>query len=230
MIHVLCSNCNTHLADTDVQRLDWPLTGEMFSVVFDGWYLRPGMLNLDIFCPACNMFPFFHDPYTAGGNAVGKTLNILGVDGKPVVMSVKQILMTVPRKPGVREVSPAPISAPTDTDILAGEKPTFPCPSCGAKRNFHKKGCPTQAHPALAAPPAEETPKHLREFEKHRQYREANPDPAGRLASIDARARSGPDGENTPVTAAEVAEVERERESKLPSRNTEGLRKLSPGL
>ena len=42
MIEILCSSCNTYLADTDKARLDWPLTAEMFDVKYPGWSLRPG--------------------------------------------------------------------------------------------------------------------------------------------------------------------------------------------
>jgi len=164
MIHILCYSCNTHIADTDVQRLDWPLTGEMFSVVYPGWFLRPGMLNLDIFCPACGQFPFSHDPYTAGANAVGKNLNIRGADGKPVVMTVKQILILesvgCQRVPVQATSGPgfAPEEALTQpkSEKIARSGPTggitghqgthslrdqFPCLTCGAKKRFHKKGC-----------------------------------------------------------------------------------------
>lgn len=93
MIRVLCYSCHTYIANTDAARLDWPLFGEMFTVVYQGWFLRPGKLNLDIFCPVCGAFPFSHDPYTAGGNAVGKNLMVRGEDGKPVVRTVKQLLL-----------------------------------------------------------------------------------------------------------------------------------------
>ena len=223
MIKVLCASCNTHLFNTDLARLDWPLTGAMFDVVFPGWWIHPRTINLDIFCPACDAFPFYWDGSVPG--AVGKNLNIEGADGKPVVISVKQILMggnrtwvrQVVQSDGTITHEPAP--TPSEKMLQAIQPPNaFPCPSCGAKKRFHKKGCPIKPKPVNPGKKveavADETPKHLREFEKHRQYRKTNPDPAGILSSIDARARSGPDGKDTPPSQAEITEIERERVSR----------------
>ena len=193
MIQVLCYSCSTHLANTDVARLDWPLTGEMFTVIYPGWFLRPGPLNLDLFCPACGQFPFSHDPFTAGGNAVGKNLNVRGVDGKPVVMTVKQILM------GTQKES-VPVGLPVSLDpsgsrSAAGVKPAspFPCPSCGAKKRFHKKGCIAKARMPTPEIPGEAP---------------AIADP--HLLAMESRVSSGPERSEEP-TAQDLRDLERDR-------------------
>lgn len=174
MIHVLCMSCHTHLADTDVTQLDWPLFGEYFSVVFPGWYLRPGMLNLDVYCPACGAFPFGYNPHESGGNAVGKNLCIEGPrsradrSGKPMVLTVKQILL------GSREPAPLSQGEPPTLKTIHGETPQgkmpgprkevspggkpaeFPCSACGAKKRFHKKGCVLKAENPFSFVPPEQ--------------------------------------------------------------------------
>jgi len=201
-----------------VDRLDWPLTGEMFNVVYPGWYLRPGMLNLDIFCPACQMFPFNHDPNIAGGNAVGKALNVRGADGKPVVMTVKQILLTdyrtafrveptlMPENDGRREQQGADLALPDKSAQSPGEKPAFPCPICGAKKRFHKKGCTAAAVPSN---PTAEVREH------------APLDPI--LLDIEARVSSGPDRDGQP-TIDDLKDLERDRERRASGRPEPELR------
>ena len=149
MIHILCYRCGSHIADTDVARLDWPLRGEMFDVKAPGWFLRPGQFNLDIFCPVCSQFPFHYDTSVPG--AVGKALNIKGKDGKPTVMTVKQILMggyypmvqdvMSPSRVRSAVVDPtAPVKEPAPTSM-----PEWPCLECGAKKRFHRAGCSKKA-------------------------------------------------------------------------------------
>ena len=96
-------------------------------------------MTLDIFCPVCSQFPFSHDPYTAGGNAVGKNLNLKGADGKPMVATIKQILMG--SEGHVEMKQPAVPPAMAQPKII-----TPPCPMCGSSPNFggiitHQVGC-----------------------------------------------------------------------------------------
>ncbi len=265
MIQVLCASCNTHLMNTDVGRLDWPLAGEMFDVIYPGWWLRPGLLNLDIFCPACGSYPFFWDGSVPG--AVGKNLNVRGADGKPAVMTIKQILMGLSvESVGCQRVPVQATSSPTfiapeegithskseriarsgpsggitghqGTHSLSTQSKPPPCPSCGAKPSrggvvsFHKKGCQTkvlqiihQEEPVQMSQD-EPAPAFIREMERHRKIREANPDPAGLMAPIEAAVKSGPDREDTPPTPGELAEIERGREA----RREKPEAKLRPG-
>lgn len=227
-IHVLCSSCNTHLADTDINRLDWPLMGEMFSVVFPGWYLRPGMMNLDVFCPACGAFPFHYNPHEAGGNAVGKNLTVMGADGKPVVMSIKQILVSASCLQFERSIvhGDGTISKePCDADyvplssIKEAIKKEFPCPTCGAKKRFHKKGCALKisAENILkSVPPATqeaviEMDKHARLSELKDRDRAHNPlvaSIAGRVQGMSADKGDGP------PTEREIQEVLADRQAR----------------
>ena len=216
MIEVLCYACSTHIANTDVARLDWPLTGEMFDSVFPGWRLRPGPLNLDIFCPACGTpegecFPFSHDPYVSGGNAVGKNLNIRGADGKPVIMTVKQILMSnIGWKQLVPELQ-APVSVP---DLL----PAFPCPACGAKKRFHKKGCSAEAELNQMIEDKKNrafkriislTPEELA-LQERPQPQAAAPQADPHLRNIEARL-SAADAPGDTLTPRELADLEQGR-------------------
>jgi hypothetical protein len=231
MIQVLCYSCSTHIANTDVDRIDWPLTGEMFSPIYPGWYLRPGPLNLDVFCPACQMFPFNHDPNVAGGNAVGKALNVRGADGKPVVMTVKEILINyvgtvTAGNPGenpspdythnaFREPAPLASENGENFDILA-QKPVFPCPSCGAKKRFHKKGCTAGLVEAFGEKIEAEIAHHHEAIAKTQM-----PDP--HLATMEARVSSGPDRDETPTTD-DLKDLERDRERRASGRPEPELR------
>ncbi len=71
----------------------------------------------------------------------------------------------------------------------------------------------------------EDTPAYIRELERHRQMREANPDPADLMKPIEAAVKSGPDREDTPPTPGELAEIERGREA----RREKAEPKLRPG-
>ena len=191
MIQVLCYSCHTYLANTDVARLDWPMSGEMFDVVYPGWSLRPGQLNLEVWCPACGQFPFSHDPYTHGGSAVGKNLNIRGADGKASVMTIKQILLGQ-----LLDLPSSPDQTVLVVDKLYGPpspKPAFPCPSCGAKKRFHKKGCPTQPCVEVPVAKAQMSDPHL--------------------TAMESRVSRGPDQSVEP-TPEEIKAVARERENR----------------
>ncbi|MFA4904652.1 MAG: hypothetical protein WC600_18145 [Desulfobaccales bacterium] len=225
MIAVLCYSCSTHISNTDVDRLDWPLLGDMFSPAYPGWYLRPGPLNLDIFCPICSRFPFHHDPYTAGGGAVGKFLNVRGADGKPVVMTVKQILMQAwgaPLEMTYAVSQPQPLitikSIQEEVDKLTGMNENmpkeFPCPSCGAKKRFHKKGCTVtwgDRSPEVRGGESQisgEQPPQV-----------ADP----HLLAMEARVSSGPERSETP-TADDLKDLERDRELRASDRPDPELR------
>jgi hypothetical protein len=216
------------------------------------------------------MFPFNHDPNVAGGNAVGKALNVRGPDGKPVVMTVKEILMgdafraepalvsvngkdeaaTDPRRvPGDAAIlaqspaqkpqgkapgeannfrEPAPLElgdgvtlAPRDTvngkiGKTAARPPAqelaFPCPSCGAKKRFHKKGCMTQA--------TEEEKAKLPVMAEAIQ-KQVFSDP--HLLAMEARVSSGPDRDETP-TLEDLKDLERDRECRASGRPDPELR------
>lgn len=146
MIQVLCHSCSTHLMNTDLERLDYPLRGEMFDVVVPGWFLRPGPINLDIFCPYCQMYPFTWDPSVHG--AVGKYLCIKGPDGKPLDLTIKQILMGDLATP--KHSQSGPVIQADGMGVIKGLKvdkksskqsSEWPCPECGAKKRFHRAGC-----------------------------------------------------------------------------------------
>lgn len=172
-ITVLCWVCGTPLLTTDADRLDWPLRGEMFSPLQPNFLLRPGLLNLDIFCISCGMFPFNYDPGLPG--AIGKGLKIKGPDGKPLITTIKQILMT---SPGQLAASSESKSHEDAAAAGGNDKPLseWPCPECGAKKNFHRKNCSkhlgaenTKHAPADASVPGadarpaspDKNPKHI---------------------------------------------------------------------
>lgn len=227
MIKVLCSSCHTHLADTDINRLDWPLMGEMFSIVSSGWYLRPGMLNLDVFCPACGAFPFHYNPHQAGGNAVGKNLTVREADGKPEVKTIKELLLSQYRDAVIIPTKIIHSIAPnaTTTIKVGNSTPEFPCPHCGAKKRFHKKGCALK-QTSVGEGPAdthvlEERPNVLQEnqpLDKHARLsalkdRQRAESPliasiAGRVGGMSADKGTGP------ATEAEVRELLADRESR----------------
>lgn len=209
MIRILCSKCNTHIADTDRERLDWPMTGEMFSVRYQGWFLRSGLLDLNVWCPACGSFPFSHDPYVAGANAVGKNLNVRGPGGKPVLMTVKQILMG-----GYRPMTPdvaSPVQPPfkPEVPLVSGEcvvsnpemkgglvvpphpNQEWPCPECGAKKRFHRSNCSRKGM-ATKAP-----------LDPH-------------VLAMEARVKAGgPSAETDEIPPEEVAAMLAEREQRM---------------
>ena len=145
VVKVLCASCNTHLLNTDAQRLDYPMKGEMFDVVVQGWYLRQGPINLDIFCPICQMYPFFWNGSMPG--AVGNSLKTRGADGNPEILTVKQILMGGYR-PMVQDMQTPtqgglviPPITETKAKASTGSTSEWPCPECGAKKRFHRAGC-----------------------------------------------------------------------------------------
>jgi hypothetical protein len=141
-ITVLCWTCSTHILSTDVGRLDWPLRGEMFSQVQPNFVLRPGTLNLDIFCPVCGQFPFHYDPGVPG--AIGKGLRILGGDGKSLHTTIKEILLNATGQPEADQGPSSPLGEePAASGAGDGDTPApeWPCPECGAKKRFHRKGC-----------------------------------------------------------------------------------------
>ena len=149
-ITILCWICSTPIFTTDAERLDWPLRGEMFSPLYPNFVLRPGPLNLEIFCVSCKQFPLHYDPYTPGGNAVGKSLKIKGPNGKPLVTTIKQILLNATGLPMADQggaAPPHPVPDPDEESVASGAgasrtpAPEWPCPECGAKKRFHRKGC-----------------------------------------------------------------------------------------
>ena len=213
-IPILCFHCSTHIADTDVARLDWSLHGEMFTAIYPGWTLRPGMLDLNIWCPVCSMFPFHHDPYTAGGNAVGKNLKVKGADGKPVILTVKQIIMgytpiAEAQKAFAKEVMTTILPPPSKPQPVIHEYTNTPMEkgSKQAPQGFKPDGREDFKAPVDLAPD----------------------DP--RLKNMEAILKSGPDRGDGPVTEEEVNQLMSERGDKAPliERVTGGDPELRPG-
>lgn len=141
--------CGTHLFNTDSVRLHFPLAGEMFDPVVPNIYMRPGYLNLDIFCPICGAFPFWPDGRKTGFRGVGRNLKTRGPDGKPKIMPVEDILAMPLMDVNWPKIDPPPAKEAVDKAVKElfeqckpELEPEFPCPECGAKRRFHRKGCP----------------------------------------------------------------------------------------
>lgn len=227
------------------------MEGNMFDIVFPGWFLRPGPLNLDVFCPVCGAFPLHYDPHTPGGNAVGKNLSIQGPDGRPVVLTVKQILMGAnPAQVIDKAVQPVKQSSHTPMieppgicpdckgvlhethvckpqEVAATPNKEFPCPYCGAKKRFHKKGCDLQMAKATGefiksfpkdAPPiiqpinyGPKTDKHAKYFERLDRQKAQDPFVAALAGSVSGK--RGDTGEGPP-TPEELAEVLADREAR----------------
>ena len=136
--------CGTHLFNTDSVRLHFPLAGEMFDSVVPNIYMRPGYLNLDIFCPICGAFPFWPDGRKTGFRGVGRNLKTRGPDGKPKIMPVEDILAMPLMDVNWPSIDPPPAKEAVDKavkELFDESAKEFPCPECGAKRNIHKKGC-----------------------------------------------------------------------------------------
>lgn len=252
-VPILCFSCHTHLMNTDVARLDWPLTGEMFDCIFPGWSLRPGPLNLEIFCPVCMQFPFHHNPYIAGGNAVGKNLCVKGADGKAVVMTIKDILLSshplvIPAGAlkGPPNILPSQqwTTAPPLDPKPRYQKAKGPCPHCGNRPNAsgsirHKKSCillfpprgGSKVQEVSTPPPGAKPPitppcpmcGGRPDAEREIVHGEGCPVKA-REEAVKARVKvGGPLGDGS-VTTEEAAEAVAERGHKAFGKSTEGLR------
>lgn len=221
--------CNTHLLNTDSVRLHFPLAGEMFDPVVPNLIMRPGYLNLDIFCPVCGAFPFWPDGRKSGFRGVGRNLKTRGPDGKPKVVSVEQILgaamvvnlvdheaMDVLRSDQSGKNSP-----------LEPIEPPWPCQECGAKSRLHKKVCSKFVPPrgklmsgeAVAKPKTQEVAASP----------QSPPDqvPEWIVARVETVDSVPPDA---PPTEREISEVAMERERRaMFEKNTNSLRPIQEG-
>lgn len=116
-MEILCSHCKQHILNLNLEKLAWPLDRKMFTParVFNDWKLSPALI--DAYCPLCEQFPFFVD--TANGGLAPR-LMVRGEDGRATMSPLIELM---------------------GKKIASKVEHEFPCPHCGAKKRFHKKGC-----------------------------------------------------------------------------------------
>lgn len=214
MITVLCFSCNSPIQTIDPETLEYPFKGEMFTPINANFKLRPGKLDLDIYCPVCFGFPFYYSESVPQHQHVGPYLSVKGPDGRPAMMPVAEIkaMKSDPKPQNVTKK----VDKPQKTNQTEGKT----CPECGAKANrsgkitFHKKGCPIvtgksrESEPLSQGEPSEPANKKATPGEK------PAPDPF--LADLEKQVTRGArDAEADPrATREEIAEMGRERDTR----------------
>lgn len=205
MIPILCMSCGTHILNTDAIRLHFPLSGEMFDTVVENFILRPGYLNLDIFCPRCMAFPFYHDGTSKGFKGVGRYLKTFDANGKETMLdidAIKEIYKNCNKKM-VNSIEKA-----NNIDITNNNK-EFPCEECGSKKNFHKRTCSKFVKKVKTKKTEDNSVQNAPE--SINQARQEDNMPEWLIAKVEQGAPVVPQG--TPPTEAELAELSKDRDS-----------------